>query len=470
MVRGAGWQAGKLALSEARLAPPSSAHGYPWFKGISSEPRGMLLYTLVRNCAKYIECGNISDADSGLAKISHLASSEGDPFQRLATYFSEALTCQLVNRSYLHGAHHILSKPLSTFEDSFVKGLFFELYPFQRVSYAVTNQAIIEAMTGLQGIHILDLSAPHDATQWVLFMQSLKERCSSSSSSSTRPQQRPYLKITCVHTNQEVLAQIKLRLTLEADKFIQFEFNDIVSTLENLNLDDLPILNGEPVAISIVLQLHRLLSTDDPPVPAVVSNQFFHQQNFADVIAKDSYNNNNHNVIINQSPNSALALATHHRLTQSPVPKMECFLHGLWKLQPKVMVIMEQESNVNGQSLTDRVDKALYFYAALFDCLVTAPSVKKILVERAMLGEQIKNIIACEGAERKERYESLKAWISRLELAGFCGEAISLEGMLRGLTELQNFARGYKIIRDEKFLFLCWNNNPLFSLSAWRYL
>ncbi|XP_052114089.1 GRAS family protein TF80-like [Arachis duranensis] len=131
---------------------------------------------------------------------------------------------------------------------------------------------------------------------------------------------------------------------------------------------------------------------------------------------------------------------------------------------------MEQESNVNRQSLTDRVDKALNFYDALFDCLVTASSVKKIFFERAMLGEQIKNIIACEGAERKERYELLKAWISRLELAGFCAEAISLEGMLRGVTELQNFARGYKIIRDEKFLVLCWNNNPLFSLSAWRYL
>ncbi|MED6194345.1 hypothetical protein PIB30_027603, partial [Stylosanthes scabra] len=222
-----------------------------------------------------------------------------------------------------------------------------------------------------------------------------------------------------------------------------------VSSLENLKLDNLPIRNGEPMAISIFLQLHRLLATDD-------------------VIGGDT----NNNVIINQSPDSALSLATHHRFTQSPIAKMECFLYGLWKLQPKVMVMTEQESDVNGRSLRDRVEKALHFYAALFDCLEAGgPNpIKRMMVERGMLGEQIKNIIACEGGDRKERYERLKEWIPRLELAGFRAAEIGLEGMSRGLVELQDYAGNYRIVRDDRSLFVCWNDIPLFSLSAWRYL
>ncbi|MED6210520.1 hypothetical protein PIB30_064871 [Stylosanthes scabra] len=411
----------------------------------------MLLKNLLESCAKYIECGNISAADSGLARISHLASSEGGPIERLSTYFSEALASQLLSRSYHHGARDVLSKPVSALEHSLAKSLFFELFPFHRFSYAVTNQEIIDAMIGLQGIHILDLSEPYDATQWILFMQSLKDHRSSSSSSSTRPPQLPYLKITCVHTNQDVLDQMRLRLTLEAGKLnFQFKFHEIVSSLENLNLDNLPICNGEPMAISIVLQLHRLLATDDPPVSVLVPN--------------------NHVIIMNQSPDSALSLATHHRFTQSPIPKMECFLYGLWKLQPRVMVMTEQESNVNGRSLTDRVEKGLHFYAALFDCLQDSAPIKRILVERGMLGEQIKNIIACEGGHRKERYETLKAWIPRLELAGFRGAEIGLEGMSRGLMELQDYTRNYRVIRHDRSLFVCWNDIPLVSVSAWKYL
>ncbi|MED6216680.1 hypothetical protein PIB30_010124, partial [Stylosanthes scabra] len=191
----------------------------------------MLLKNLLESCAKYIESGNIPDADSGLARISHLASSEGDPFQRLSTFLSEGLTCQLLNRSNLHGARDVLSKPVSAFEHSLAKTFSFELFPFQRFFYAVTNQEIIDAMIGLQGIHILDLSEPYDSTQWILFMQSLKQQRSSSSSSSTRPQQQlPYLKITCVHTNQDVLDQMRLHLTLEAGRLnFQFQFHEIVS-------------------------------------------------------------------------------------------------------------------------------------------------------------------------------------------------------------------------------------------------
>jgi hypothetical protein len=38
-------------------------------------------------------------------------------------------------------------------------------------------------------------------------------------------------------------------------------------------------------------------------------------------------------------------------------------------------------------------------------------------VERWLLGEEIKNIVACDGAERRERHERLERWAARMERA-----------------------------------------------------
>ncbi|XP_061352916.1 GRAS family protein TF80-like [Gastrolobium bilobum] len=319
-------------------------------------------------------------------------------------------------------------KTLSTSEELLVKKLFFELYPFSKIAYKITNQAIIEAMEGEKVINILDLSVS-DATQWIYLMQSLKERLPNHS----------YLKITitCIHEKKEVLEQMSFHLRVEAEKLnFPFQFNAIVSNLENLDLERLPFKKGEPLAISCVLQLHSLLATDDQMVK-------------------------------NPTPDSALSPPS-----ACPSPKMECFLSGLWKLHPKVMVITEQESNVNGSTLTERVDKALNFYGALFDCLESTISktlVERTLLEKMLLGEQIKNIIACEGVKRKERHEKLETWITRLLLAGFGKVPISFDGMQHAAKMLQSYAHGYQIRHENKCLFICWDGNPLFSVSAWRF-
>lgn len=94
------------------------------------------------------------------------------------------------------------------------------------------------------------------------------------------------------------------------------------------------------------------------------------------------------------------------------------FLNALWTLSPKVMVVIEQEANHNGFSLMERVLETLFFYAALFDCLestVQRTSVERQKVEKMLFGEEIKNIIASEGLERRVRHEKLEKWISRLE-------------------------------------------------------
>ncbi|KAK7263946.1 hypothetical protein RJT34_31545 [Clitoria ternatea] len=418
------------------------------------ESEGLRLVHLLKDCAKLTELGNFMDADIALYHLSRLASPNGDSMQRVATYFTEALACYHMVKN-LCGVSKVLSlsKKLSTLEQQLVKQLFFDFYPFLKIAYLITNQAIFEAMLGDTIINILDLSAC-DATQWISLMQGLKELLLPNTP-------HPKIIVTAIHEKKQVLDQMELHLRLEAERLnFPFHFNPVVSTLENLDPETLPIKKGEPLAITCVLQLHSLLATDDVIEMVKIKGQ----RDFAEMLGKQKKKKKKM-MDLDPSPVSALS-----PFSPCPSHRMECLLNGLWKLQPKVMVITEQESSINGCTLTERVDRALNFYGALFDCLESSISktmVGRSLMEKMLLGEQIKNIIACEGVERKERHEKLETWIPRLELAGFWMVPISSNGIMLATKLLQSYVHGYNILEDKKSLFICWKEIPLFSVSAW---
>ncbi|PPD67727.1 hypothetical protein GOBAR_DD35395 [Gossypium barbadense] len=120
----------------------------------------------------------------------------------------------------------------------------------------------------------------------------------------------------------------------------------------------------------------------------------------------------------------------------------------------------------------ERLLESLHSYAALFDCsesTVSRTSLERLKVEKMLFGEEIKNIIACEGAERKERHEKLEKWIQRLDLAGFGTVPLSYYGMLHARRLLQGYnCDGYKMKEENGCIVICWQDRPLFSVSAWR--
>ncbi|KAK3422897.1 hypothetical protein EUGRSUZ_G03258 [Eucalyptus grandis] len=399
------------------------------------------------------------NANICLEQISHHASPDGDTMQRIAAYFTEALADRILKG--WPGLHKALNStkisPVS--EEILVKRWFFELCPFLKLAYVITNQAILEAMDGEKMVHIIDLNS-FEPAQWVNLLQSLR----------ARPEGPPHLRITGIHEQKEVLDQMALRLNEEAEKLdIPFQFNPVVCKLENLDLESLRVKTGEALAISSVLQLHTILAADDEmqrrtSPSASNSSNSSHQQRalhmkqrtLGEWLEKDVVN------LYCASPDSALVSS----------PKMGGFLTSLWGLSPKLMVITEQESNHNG-TLMERYVEALYFYGSLFDCLestVPRASVERQKVEKMLFGEEIKNIIACEGIQRKERHEKLEKWILRLELAGFGKVSLSYNGLLQAGRLLQNYGYdGYTLKEENGCLLLCWHDRPLFSVSAWRF-
>ncbi|KAF5742427.1 scarecrow-like protein 3 isoform X1 [Tripterygium wilfordii] len=440
---------------------PGLGSPYPWLKELKSEERGLCLIHLLVACANHVAAGSIENANIGLEHISHLACPNGDTVQRIAAYFTEALADRMLKG--WPGLHRALNstKISSVSEEILAQRLFFKLCPFLKISYVITNQAIIEAMEGEKMVHIIDLYS-FEPAQWLNLLQML----------SARPEGPPHLRITGIHEQKEVLDNMALCLTKEAEKLdIPFQFNPIVGKLENIDLESLR-KTGEALAVSSVLRLHSLLANEDEvlrktsPLASKSSNpnqlqralQMGHRT-LGEWLEKDMVH------VYSPSPDSALSLATS--------PKTGSFLSALWSLSPKLMVVTEQESNHNGSTLMERVMEALNFYAALFDCLEcteSRTSLERQKVEKMLFGQEIKNIIACEGAERKERHEKLEKWIQRLELAGFGRVPFSYYGIMEARRMLQGHRYdGYDVKEENGCLAMCWQDRPLFSISAWRF-
>ncbi|KAH9532772.1 hypothetical protein CY35_18G016100 [Sphagnum magellanicum] len=147
-------------------------------------------------------------------------------------------------------------------------------------------------------------------------------------------------------------------------------------------------------------------------------------------------------------------------------------LRTLRCLSPKVMVVVEQESSHNGPTLLERFIEALHYYCAMFDSLdSTLPQQcpERVTLEKHLFGQEIKNIVACEGVERVERHEKLEKWRKRMENAGFQMLALSQPTVLQAKRLLHCYAcDGYRLLEKDGCLTLCWQDTPLYSASAWH--
>ncbi|XP_064946732.1 scarecrow-like protein 3 isoform X1 [Musa acuminata AAA Group] len=436
-------------LETLSLSPPSLSPHSPWVRELKSDERGLCLIHLLLDCANRVASGGSLDpANAALEQIALLAAPDGDAMQRIASHFAEALARRAI-RSWPGLCHALDSaRVLPLAEAAVARRHFLDLCPFLRLSFVVTNQAIMEAMEGERVVHVVDLNAS-DPAQWIPLLQAL----------SARSEGPPHLKITGIHEHKEVLHYTAIRLSEAAERLdVPFQFIPLVSRLDNLDIERLRVKTGEALAISSVLQLHSLLATEDvgghlrkaqriAPISKLTLGEFLEKDHLA-----------------NTHSTSAESAAR-------PPTRIQSFLASLWGLSPKIVVVTEQEANHNGKTLKERLVEALFYYAAVFDGLdLTVPrqSVERLRVEKMLFGEEIRNIIACEGLERKERHEKLERWSQRMGMAGFRLLPLSYYGLLQARRLLQSFGwQGYKVKEENGCFMMCWQDRPLFSVSAW---
>ncbi|GFP90227.1 chitin-inducible gibberellin-responsive protein 1 [Phtheirospermum japonicum] len=263
-------------------------------------------------------------------------------------------------------------------------------------------------------IHIVDFQIAQ-GTQWMTLLQAL----------AARPSGPPHVRITGIddpvskYARGDGLAAVGRRLQAISEKFnIPIEFHPVPVFAPDITRAMLDVRPGEALAVNFPLQLHH---TPDESVD--VSN-----------------------------PRDGL-------------------LRMIKSLSPKVVTLVEQESNTNTAPFLTRFVETLDYYSAIFESIdVTMARDKKerISVEQQCLARDIVNIIACEGKERVERHELFGKWRLRFMMAGFQQFPLSsyVNSVIRGL--LRRYSEHYTLLEKDGAMLLGWKDRNLVSASAWH--
>lgn len=176
--------------------------------------------------------------------------------------------------------------------------------------------------------------------------------------------------------------------------------------------------------------------------------------------------------MFNRRVGEALAVNSVNRLHRVPGNCLGNLLAMIRDQAPNIVTLVEQEASHNGPYFLGRFLEALHYYSAIFDSLAAtfpANSAQRAKVEQHIFAPEIRNIVACEGAERIERHERLEKWRKIMEGKGFKGVPLSANAVTQSKILLGLYScDGYRLTEDTGCLLLGWQDRALIAASAWR--
>ncbi|GAB2284624.1 hypothetical protein Dimus_019079 [Dionaea muscipula] len=379
------------------------------FRGM---PFGNLKQLLIE-CARALSENRLDDFEKLVAEARTAVSVAGEPIQRLGAYMLEGLVAR--TKSSGTNIYRALrcKEPLGKDLLSYMH-LLYEVCPYLKFGYMAANGAIADACRTEDRIHIIDFQIAQ-GTQWMTLLQAL----------AAKPGGAPHVRITGIddpvskYARGADLEAVGQRLSAISEKFhIPVEFHPIPVFGPDVTKDMLDVRPGEALAVNFPLQLHH---TPDESVDV-------------------------------NNPRDGLL-----RMVKS--------------LSPKVVTLVEQESNTNTTPFLTRFIETLDFYSAMFesiDVTMARDSKERINVEQHCLAKDIVNVIACEGFERVERHELLGKWKSRFTMAGFQQYPLSsyVNSVIRSL--LRHYSQYYSLVENDGAMLLGWKDRMLISASAWH--
>ncbi|RCV36993.1 hypothetical protein SETIT_8G026600v2 [Setaria italica] len=440
-------------------------------------------------CAADVEAGSMEKAARWLSRATGLAAAtDGGPLPRLAVPVADCLARRLI-RPMVPAVADALIDPSDHLDRRCVRAArrsFFELSPFPKAAVAVANRVILEAMENEKNVHVIDFAGPAaQPCQWIQLLRDFR----------SLPEGAPHLRLTIVHDDEEFLAKVSESLVDEADRLdVPLQVHCVAGQIETLDFSDLHgvlgLKSGEARAIVCTLRLHRLLAAADE---AASSFSAGHRSNQTASVARlQQMASNSCPLSIGggaaceeeeedpyyRSPATPLGFVS-PPLTTPPFqmpPALAGFLSAARAtVSPKIVVLAEQEASHNGVSFRKRFAEALHHYAAVYDSLDAAaaayrrPPAERAEVERAVLSEEIRDLLLRDGARRRERHDRLHQWALRMEVAGFRGVPLSYIALRQGDDVLRRCGVGGCESREHGgCLLLCWKSWPLYSVSAWR--
>uniref|UniRef100_A0A0D6R702 Uncharacterized protein n=1 Tax=Araucaria cunninghamii TaxID=56994 RepID=A0A0D6R702_ARACU len=368
---------------------------------------------LLIQCATAISDGKLELASEIISKLRQMVSIQGDPMQRLAAYMVEGLVARIASSGA--GLYHALKcKEPPDSDNLSAMQILFEVCPCFKFGFLAANGAICEAFKDDKKVHILDFDIGQ-GSQYMNLMKAFAER----------PGGPPFVRITGVDDPETIkrstggLNVIGKRLEQLALKYgVPFRFSAIPKKIADVEPWMLDIKPEEALAVNFAFQLHHM-------------------------------------------PDESVS-------TKNPRDRL---LRMVKSLNPKVVTVVEQEVNTNTAPFLPRFIEALNYYSAVFESLdATLPreSRERMNVEKQCLARDIVNIVACEGADRIERYELAGKWRARLTMAGFNVYPLGASVTSIIKSELQAYCNRYNLKEEGGSLYFGWLDRILIMASAWH--
>jgi hypothetical protein len=376
-----------------------------------SMPRGNLKDMLL-TCARAVEENNSYMINLMIPELRKMVSVSGEPLQRLGAYMVEGLVARLAASGNSIYKALKCKEPKGSELLSYMHFLY-EACPYFKFGYMSADGAIAEAVKGEDRIHIIDFHIAQGA-QWISLLQAL----------AARPGGPPFVRITGIDDSVSAYARggglevVGKRLSHVAGLCkVPFEFHGVGVSGNDIEVEHLGIVPGEAMAVNFTLELHHI-------------------------------------------PDEAVSTANHR----------DRILRLVKSLSPKVLTLVEQESNTNTAPFAQRFAETLDYYTAIFESIDLAlprDDRERINMEQHCLAREIVNLVACEGEERVERHEVFGKWKARLTMAGFkpCPLSTLVNATIK--TLLQSYSPNYTLWETEGVLYLGWKDRPLVVSSAW---
>ncbi|KAL2250277.1 protein SCARECROW [Sesamum indicum] len=201
------------------------------------DEEGLHLLTLLLQCAEAVSADNLEEANRMLLEISQLATPFGTSAQRVAAYFSEAMSARIVSSCL--GIYAALPTVPHSPKMASAFQVFNGISPFVKFSHFTANQAIQEAFEREDRVHIIDLDIMQ-GLQWPGLFHIL----------ASRPGGAPFVRLTGLGNSREALEATGKRLSDFAEKLgLPFEFSPVAEKVGNLNPERLNVSKREAVAV-----------------------------------------------------------------------------------------------------------------------------------------------------------------------------------------------------------------------------
>ncbi|KAJ8540391.1 hypothetical protein K7X08_030310 [Anisodus acutangulus] len=368
---------------------------------------------LLLACAEVVSDADFSAAEVLMNVLEQRVSVSGEPMQRLSAYMLEGLRARLFSSGSIIYKKLKCKEPTSSELISYMQVLY-HIVPYYKFAYTSANVVIDEAMRNENKIHIIDFQIAQ-GSQWMFLMHNLARR-------SGGP---PFVHITGVDDSQSAHARggglqlVGERLAKVAESYgVPFEFHAAAISGSEVQLENLRIRHGEALTVNFPYVLHHM-------------------------------------------PDESVSTANHR----------DRLLRLVKSLSPKIVTLVEQESNTNTSAFFPRFRETMDYYTAMFESIDAArprDDKQRISAEEHCVARDVVNIIACEGADRVERHELFGKWSMRLRMAGFtqCPLSPSVSEAINDV--LKEFSPNYRLAESNGALYLGWKNRALATSSAWR--